>query len=312
MPLQTSFIKKGKSNENGSLSVSFVFFIIIALTTLGVVSYSVMTMDSRMSVKQLQVTQSRYWAEAGIEYAIKKLIEDGSAPSSESFSSDDGNFSITSTTSGSETEIISTGAVANSEKTVKVTIQYQPPIGDFAIYATGEVSNVTALNEMGDPDPSLMVMNAASLPDLDDQALIDMATAQGHVETGSEFSPSHGYPNFNFYYSGTTPNVTHVHGDLRVQGGRTVYGIFVVDGDIRLDGSSRVYGVLYMRFSNNIVIHGGGTPTESSVTGGVVANGDVDGTGNHITVHYNPEYMSIFGDYENGQNAILSIVWEEL
>jgi len=126
-----------------------------------------------------------------------------------------------------------------------------------------------------------------------------MAIAQGNVETGPTFTPSHGYPNFNFYFNfPTTPNVTWVQNDLRVLGGRTVYGIFVVDGNIRLNGTARVDGVLYMRNDFDVVGTGGGGPPGSIVTGGIVANGAVNGTGNHITVRYHSEYMGKFGEHE--------------
>ncbi|MCH6560629.1 hypothetical protein IH799_09785 [candidate division KSB1 bacterium] len=191
-------------------------------------------------------------------------------------------------------------------------MNYQPPIGDFGIFSTDDIDNVTALDEAGDPDSSLMLANAPFIPDMDDSTLIAMATVQGHVETDSVFIPSHGYPNFNFYFGGTTPNVTWVQGDLRVNGGTTVYGIFVVDGDIILNGSSRVEGVLYLRNSAGIIIHGGGNPTQSSVTGGIVAKGDIDGTGNHITVQYDSEYMGRFGEHEIRETVSQVFSWREL
>ena len=108
-----------------------------------------------------------------------------------------------------------------------------------------------------------------------------------------------------------TPNVTWVQNNLRVLGGRTVYGIFVVDGSITLVGSSRVDGVLYMRNDFDVVGQGGGAPPGSVVTGGIVANGAVNGTGNHITVRYKSEYMGKFGEYE--QRAVGQVYsWREL
>jgi len=60
-----------------------------------------------------------------------------------------------------------------------------------------------------------------------------------------------------------------------------------------------IFEKLSHRVNNgSIVGHGGGSPTESSVTGGIVANGEVNGTGNHITVRYNSEYMGKFGEHE--------------
>jgi len=85
-----------------------------------------------------------------------------------------------------------------------------------------------------------------------------------------------------------------------------------VDGNIILHGSSRVEGVLYLRSITGIIIHGGGNPTESSVTGGIVANGDIDGTGNHITVTYNSEYMGTFGEHEIRETLGQVFSWREL
>ncbi len=65
-----------------------------------------------------------------------------------------------------------------------------------------------------------------------------------------------------------------------------------------MNGSARVEGVLYMRNNLNFTGTGGGGPPGSIVTGGIVATGAVNGTGNHITVRYNSEYMGKFGEYE--------------
>ncbi len=299
-------------SEVGGLSIAFVFFIILTFATLGVVGHSLMTTDSRMSVNFVQTLQAQYLAEAGVEYGISLVFQGQRGPYTETVSSGGGYFSLSIEEAVDEITLISTGDIDRAEKGVEVKMSYQPPIGDFAIFSTDEIDNVTPLDEAGDPDPSLMIENAPFLPDMDDSTLIALATAQGHVETAAEFSPAHGYPNFNFYYSGNTPNVTWVQNDFRVNGGRTVYGIFVVDGSIRLNGSSRVEGVLYLRNPLGIVIHGGGNPTQSSVTGGIIANGTVDGTGNHITVHYNSEYMGKFEEHEIRESVGQIFSWREL
>ncbi len=284
-------------SEVGSLSIAFVFFMIAAFAILGVVSLSLMGTDSQMSVNFVQRLQAQYLAEAGIEYGIDLVFQGQGGPYTETVSAGGGYFSL-SIEQDSVLTLTSTGDMDRAEKGVEVKMNYRPPIGDFAVFSTDDITNVTTLDEAGDPDPSLAVANAPFLPDMDDSTLIAMATAQGHVETGPTFTPSHGYPNFNYYFSGTTPNVTWVQNDLRVLGGRTVYGIFVVDGKITLNGSARVEGVLYMRNDFDVVGTGGGPPPGSIVTGGVVANGEVSGTGNHITVRYNSEYMGKFGEYE--------------
>ena len=299
-------------SEVGGLSIAFVFFIILTFATLGVVSLSLMHTDSRMSVNFVQTLRAQYLAEAGIEYGISLIFQGQRGPYTETVSAGGGYFSLSIAQDVDELTLTSIGDIDRAEKGVEVKMNYRPPIGDFAIFSTDDIDNVTALDEAGNPDPSLMIANAPFLPDMDDSTLIAMATVQGHVETGNEFVPSHGYPNFNFYFSGTTPNVTWVQGDLEVLGGRTVYGIFIVDDDIILHGSSRVEGVLYLRNNDGIIIHGGGNPTQSSVTGGIVANGEVDGTGNHITVHYNSEYMGRFEEHEQSATVSQVFSWREL
>ena len=103
-------------------------------------------------------------------------------------------------------------------------------------------------------------------------------------------------------------------GDLKVRGGRTVYGTFIVEGDIVLEGSARVEGVLYLKNPGYTIQYGSGNPGESSVTGGIIANGDIDGTGNRIDVTYNPAYMSNFAVTTNvsGQGSVEVISWKEL
>lgn len=303
-------MEKINKKEAGSISIGFAALIISIMAVIGTASYTMMATENRVSVINYEAVQARYLAEAGIEYAIKVVASGGTLSASETVSIDNGSVGLSATLSTGSALIGAVGHVNSSQKRTQVTILYRPPISDFGIVATGDITNVDALDEGGDPDPDLMIDSAPSLPTIDTQAMIDTATAQGHVEVGP-FTPSHGYPNFNFYYSGTIPNITYVQGDMEVQGGRTVYGIFVVEGNVRLNGASRVEGVLYMVTPNTVVLYGGGSPTESSVTGGIIANGDVDGTGNHITVHYKSDYMESFGDFEDRTNPIMKIVWRE-
>ena len=72
--------------------------------------------------------------------------------------------------------------------------------------------------------------------------------------------------------------------------------------------------MLYLKNLGHTISYGSGNPGESSVTGGVVANGDIDGTGNHIDGTYNPAYMSNFAATTNvsGQGSVEVISWKEL
>ena len=202
----------------------------------------------------------------------------------------------------------STAQNANASDVTQVMLFYGS-FDDFAIWAKDSVTNVSTKDSLGSPDPSLLIENAPFMPDIDYPDLVAQATLQSHVQSAATFAPADNYPNGSFYYSGNTPNVTHVQGNLQVNGGRTVYGIFIVEGSAILDGNSRVEGVLYLPNPTSTIIHGGGNPSDASVTGGILTWGTVDGTGNHISVQHSPEFMRSFADgfsFDNGRMRVLS------
>lgn len=211
--------------------------------------------------------------------------------------------------------VVSSANIAGTTKTIEVRLGLPPDLAHLAVFVTDTVDNVTILNENRNPDPSLMIQNAPEMLPFDKAALTALAVAQNHVING-DFSPPDNWPTNDptkdFYWdiANDIPNVTHVKGNLTVAGGRNVYGIYVIEGNATLDGNSRLEGVLYLPNPGTIVIHGGGDPKESTVTGGIFANGSISGTGSHITVQYESEYMEIFGGFQLGQNMFI-ISWRE-
>lgn len=216
--------------------------------------------------------------------------------------------------SSMELRVVSTGTYANLNKTTEVRLGIPPDLADLAIFCTDTIINVNVYDESRNPDPSLAIQNAPEMLPYDKNAVVALAVAQNHVING-DFAAPDGWPTNDptkdFYWvSPTIPNVTHVKGNFTVNGGRTVYGIFVVEGNAILDGNSRLEGVLYLPNPGGIVIHGGGDPKESSVTGGIFANGYVSGSGNHISVQYDSDYMAIFGQFQLAKNMFI-ISWKE-
>lgn len=217
--------------------------------------------------------------------------------------------------SSMELLVLSSATYASTTKTIEVRLGLPPDLADLAVFVTDTVDNVTILDESRNPDPSLLIQNAPEMLPFDKAGLTALAVAQDHVINGN-FAPPDNWPTNDptkdFYWdlANDVPNVTHVKGNLTIQGGRDVYGIFIVEGNATLDGSSRLEGVLFLPNPGTIVIHGGGNPKESTITGGIFANGSVDGTGNHITVEYESDYMEIFGGFQLGQNMFI-ISWRE-
>ena len=54
------------------------------------------------------------------------------------------------------------------------------------------------------------------------------------------------------------------------------------------------------------------TPDDTVITGGVVTNGSIDGSGNHIEVQHNPAYMKSFGAAANRPDSrLLFLSWQD-
>lgn len=223
-----------------------------------------------------------------------------------------GNLSATiiDTTAG-RIYISSTGSYAGAARDIQILARYRPPLESLAVSTTGTVASVTTLDENSNPDPSLLSSEQDWSYDIDDQALYNLAASQSHLETGSSFSPANNYPNGSFFYSGQTPNVTHVLGDLRIVGSRTVYGIFYVEGNIVIQGNATLEGVLYLSNDNSTFSHGGGSVFPGMVIGGVISTGDIDGTGSHIYVEYEPAYLTPFSQYGDTGASIVVYSWKE-
>lgn len=219
------------------------------------------------------------------------------------------------TLSSMELRAVSAATYESTTKTVEVLLGIPPDLADLAIFVTDTIIDVTALDESRNPDPSLIVQNAPEMLPFDKEGLVALAVAQSHV-INSNFTPPDNWPTNDptkdFYWDSANdiPNVTHVKGNLTISGGTQVYGIFVVEGNATLNGSARLEGVLYLPNPGTIVIHGGGDPKESTITGGVFANASINGTGNHITVEYESDYMTIFGEFQLGKNLFI-VSWRE-
>lgn len=304
------------SSEKGVSSV-VAFVIMLMVSTVGFTLYFMTTSDSKLSTRKLQTAQAFYMAEAGLEYALKRMNSDLALDEDQAIPIENGTVLVdTSILEDGTTLLLAEAQIMEMTRRVGVYILNTVNLGEFAIYCTGDVDNVTALDEEGNEDPDLMISNADSLPPIDYLGLTDMALNQGHLIFDGNFKPPNNWPNGSFYFSAGVPNVTHCINDMTVNGGRDIYGIFVVEGNVKLNGSSRVYGIIYLPNLESevlqVTVDGGGSPGTSSVQGGIIANGDVIGNGSHITVRYVEEYMNFFGEFEKPSDTYRIVRWMEL
>jgi hypothetical protein len=200
--------------------------------------------------------------------------------------------------------IRSTGRNRNVSDLTQVMI-FNGRFNEFAVWAKDTVTEVTTRDPYGNLALSLLMSKAPFMPDINQTALVNEATSQGHVRTEAVFDPPDGYPEQSeseetrdFYFDDVTekPHITHVQGDMHVRSSRTIYGIVIVEGDAVLDGNAKLEGILFLPNPTSTVLTGGGDPKDSSVTGGIITWGRVDGEGNHISVKYYPEYMNVFAN----------------
>jgi len=262
---------------------------------------------------------ARNAATSGVYMSLSKLYQDNNWRTGfESHTLSGANLSVTiydmntdPNLSSMELKIVSTATYENVTRSSEVILGLPPNLADLAVFVTDTIDNVSIYDEAGNPDPSLAIENAPDMLPFDKDGLVSLAVSQGHVHNG-DFSPTNNYPNGSFYddAANNIPNVIHVMGNFSIGGGKTAYGIYVVEKNVTLDGNARLEGVLYLPNPGSIVIHGGGNPSESSITGGVFANGYISGTGNHISVRYNQEYMEIFGGFQTATNMFI-VSWKD-
>ncbi len=182
----------------------------------------------------------------------------------------------------------------------------------YSIWVKDTVDNVEAQDASGNPDSSFMMHHAPFMPNINHAQMLSEASTQLHVQSGSTWTPNDQYPNNSFYFLLSTPNVTHVQGDMHVLQNRTVYGIFVVEGDVTIQGDGEVRGILYMPNATSTLTGSGGDPGEDAkVRGGVVIWGDIDGQNRSVAVRFESTYMSLFkSNYAKNNGPLRVLSWQ--
>jgi len=187
---------------------------------------------------------------------------------------------------------------------------------EFAVWAKDTVIDATTYDSLGIDAPQLRMLDAPFMPKIDKAVMVGDAAGQGHVyseDSESHFHPSHGFPNGSFYHDSTASsqvaNIIHVVGDLHLRDNRIVYGIFIVEGDVLLNENAKVRGVLYLPNSSSRVYNR--ENANSSVVGGIVTWGEVDGDGYQILVRHKPPYLyKLVSNYAADNPPIRVLSWK--
>jgi hypothetical protein len=298
--------------ENGFWSAMLILFL-VTLGLMGLGAAALMRSEGSSALERAEAMQADYAANGAAYYGIQRLMI-GALDEEQTYTIGTGFVTLDSVLISGTSNVLLTVTATSGGTTRGIEIELSPGglLVDMAIYTEGDVYNVNAKDSTGADDPDLLVKQADAIPEIDEATLSAMSTAQGHDQTASTFKPADGYPNGSFYQAdGVTPNVTHVMNNFSVQGGTTVYGIFVVEGDVVLNGSSRIEGVIYLPNPTSTIITGGGDPTESTIIGGIVSHGDISGTGNHISVTHWPDFMKEFCNFQTGEDPPGTVInWQ--
>lgn len=145
------------------------------------------------------------------------------------------------------------------------------------------------------------------VPPIDAIIFENMAKDQGHYHIGN-YNPGSNYPNGSFYYSGSTPNVTYITGDLSEAGVNTIYGVYYVEGDVFFGGSCEVQGIVFC--GGDFTANGGGSASPN-IYGGVIQYGGgsiLDGNGNPVEIQISNAYFSALRSVLASVNVVS---WQE-
>jgi hypothetical protein len=281
-------------DERGFWS-AFFFLFLVTLGLLGMGAYALMKSEGVNVANEMKSMQAKNSLEAAAFYGLTALKKSLFTGVMETTTLTIGGTTVNLDTSRSGSDLILRVTATNGavSRQLKIQVQYGKKFSDNAVATTGDVSNVTALDSLRNPDPDRLIDNQDSLPTFKDADIKAMAFTQGHKKTGN-WTATTNYPAANFYNAGTTPNVTHITGNLTMNGTTNIYGIFIVEGTVTMNGTGRIYGVLYLPNSTSTVIKSSTIAGESAVEGGIISHGSISGTVSNITVEHVPAYMRSF------------------
>jgi hypothetical protein len=219
-----------------------------------------------------------------------------------------GDSLVVGVTSGGANLVYVTSKAYNDDSTdsVRVTL-FNAKFSDFAVWSKDSLlSNLTVKDSLNNNDTSLLKAPAPFMPDIDSDSLVALATIQSHYYNG-DLTATDEYPNNDFEYAGSTPNVTVVKGNLEVAFGAEVFGIFIVDGDVTLHSDSFVRGVIYLPNASSTITNVG-VLDDATVRGAIILRGEIDGGLRGITVRHWPEYVQPFANYFVPNNPAVHVL----
>lgn len=300
-----------KDFEQG-MSLVAVIVITTLFTSLIMVMATQQWANSNMNALVANEQKAYYVAEAGIEYAIRRSIDNDNWNWSLSGAFADGNVSLNVAALGEDSiRIISTGQVGISAKR-NVQILNVIDLTYYCVFIAGSI-----WGWFYTPDWDKVRTNVTDLPTMNIDSMRSVSQSQGRYHSGN-YTVNHIITPWSFWSNpgnhNQDANIIFVEGNLTFPWYNLISrGIYVVNGNVKFAGINQVLGVVYLpnststsQVSSNLLTL---LPT---VYGGIFGNSHIIGAFfGTIRVFSNMAHVTKFYTYAQNENflQIKRLVW---
>jgi hypothetical protein len=300
----------GWMKEDGFWSAFFLIFL-VTLGLLGMGAFALMRSEGYNIGNQAKMYQADYALDGIAFYGMRALALGKFTRDTETRTYTVGTASgtlDTSIASSGDIKMVVQSNCLNAQRELQIEAAFVG-FADRAIITTSTVSGIGAKDSNFVDNSRKLAQRVDSIPTINLAGLKAIATtlAGNRTFNSSDYPVA---PNNKFFKTGSTPNVTYVTGNLEVKGNSCLYGIWIVDGSVTISGTPRIYGVLYLPNVTSTIVNGGGTKSESVVTGAIVSHGSITGNAKDLSVSHKPTYMNAFckfKPYPDVKESIISI-----
>ncbi len=293
---------KNIKREEGFWS-AFLLILLTTLALMGMGAYVLMRSEGINVASEVESLQTDYSATGAVYYGLRALQQ---GTFTEGGSITIGGVSVTFDTAMTQNSNDSLHVRARTSDGTVTDVGVV--LEGVAIWTTGNVTNISIFDNNGNQSSNLVARNASSVMVMNLAALGAVQNAKvfsSDKTINSTYSPT---GNTDFYQSdGVTPNVTIVNGNLTIGRNGIAYGIFVVRGNLVIQSggfawsfrAGRIIGVVYLPDSGNTI----SMASRTRITGGILSNGDITGSGSGGIVTHNINYVNTFVNFNVNPNV---------
>ena len=270
--------------------------------------------NANMNALVASEQKAYYVAEAGLEFAIRRSIDNSSWNWNLNGSFGDGTVAMTVTQLGGDSvRIVSTGQVGIAAKRHELILDVLN-LSIYSVYITGNTSGSFWTSDWSKVKTNI---SSGALPTMDVDSLRAVSQSQGYYHAGN-LSISDVVTPWGFWSDpgdhSQDANIIFVEGNLRFRWTNIVAaGIYVVMGDVRIDALAAIGGAFYLPNSSSSLVYSSFL-SFSIISGGVVGNTSIHGGFiGPLGVNHNSTIMDKFYTYGTADPLSISrLQWTSL